>query len=76
VAGRVGFRPNVASAGDKALYARLRQHPWGPEEEQTGRTSGHYGSLEDAHVRARILPMLAPNRRAGLGPLGGPLSAR
>jgi hypothetical protein len=76
VAGRVGFRHTGANASDESLYARLRQHPWGPEEEQAGRTSGHYGALEADHVRARILPMLAPNRRAGLGPIGGPLSAR
>jgi hypothetical protein len=67
VAGRVGFRHTVANAGDEALYARLRQHRWTPEEERAGRTSGHYGALEDEHVRARILPMLAPNRRAGPG---------
>ena len=66
VAGRVGFRHIAANSSDEALYARLRQHPWGPEAEQTGRTGGHYGALEDKHVRARILPMLAPNRRAGL----------
>jgi len=76
VAGRVGFRHTVADAGDEALYARLRQHPWGPEAEQTGHTGGHYGALEAGHVRARILPMLAPDRRAGLGDTGGPLSAR
>ena len=77
VAGRVGFRQIVVNTGDEALYgARLRQHPWGPEVEQTGRTGGHYGSLEDGHVRASILPMLAPNRRAGPGYLGGPVSAR
>ena len=60
VAGRVGFRYTVANTSDEALYAKLRQHPWGHEVEQTGRTGGHYGSLEAAHVRARILPMLAP----------------
>ena len=60
VAGRVGFRHTAANASDEALYARLRQHPWSPEEEPTGRTSGHYGALEDEHVRTRILPMLAP----------------
>jgi hypothetical protein len=76
VAGRVGFRTNVANTSDEALYARLRQHPWSPEVEQTGRTGGHYGALEDRHVRARILPMLAPNQRAGLGSIGGPRSAR
>jgi hypothetical protein len=73
VAGRVGFRHVAANASDEALYARLRQHPWGLGEEQTGRTGGHYGALEDAHVRARILPMLAPTRRDSLGYLGGPL---
>jgi hypothetical protein len=76
VAGRVGFRHNAANAGDEALYARLRQHPWSPQVEQTGRTSGHYGALEVDHVRSRILPMLAPNRRAGPGRDGEPLSAR
>ncbi|WP_439623346.1 hypothetical protein [Gemmata sp.] len=76
VAGRVGFRYVAAGPGDEALYARLRQHPWGPEVEQTGRTGGHYGSLEDGHVRARILPMLAPDRRAAPGQSGGPLPAR
>ena len=65
VAGRVGFRYTVANKSDEALYARLRQHPWGPEVEKTGRTGGHYGALEDEHVRTRILPMLAPNQRAG-----------
>jgi hypothetical protein len=76
VAGRVGFRTNVANTSDEALYARLRQHPWSPEVEQTGRTGGHYGALEDRHVRGRILPMLAPSRRAGPGHTGDPLSAR
>jgi hypothetical protein len=76
VAGRVGFRHIAANTSDEALYARLRQHPWDPEVEQTGRTGGHYGALEDGHVRARILPMLAPNRRAGLGSIGDPLLAR
>ncbi len=76
VAGRVGFRRTVADTGDEVLYARLRQHPWGREAEQTGHTGGHYGALEAGHVRARILPMLAPNRRADLGPMGGPRSAR
>jgi hypothetical protein len=76
VAGRVGFRRTVANAGDEALFARLRQHPWGREVEQTGRTGGHYGALEAGHVRARILPMLAPDRRAGPAPIGGPLPAR
>ena len=76
VAGRVGFRHIAANTSDEALYARLRQYPWGPEVEQTGRTGGHYGALEDGHVRARILPMLAPNRDAGLGHIGGPLSVR
>ena len=73
VAGRVGFRRIVENTSDEALYARLRQHPWGPEVEQTGRTGGHYGALEAGHVRARILPMLAPNPRARLGHIGGPL---
>ncbi|HTH48441.1 MAG TPA: hypothetical protein VMB21_13090 [Candidatus Limnocylindria bacterium] len=60
VAGRVGFRHMAENASDETLYARLRQHPWRSEEGQTGRTSGHYGALEDEHVRTRILPMLAP----------------
>jgi len=60
VAGRVGFRHIAENSSDEALYARLRQHPWRSEEEQTGRTSGHYGALEAKHVRSRILPMLAP----------------
>jgi len=60
VAGRVGFSPMGSSPEDEALYARVRQYPWGPEVAWTGNTGGHYGSEEPAYLRALILPLLKP----------------
>jgi hypothetical protein len=66
VAGRVGFEPIVATPGDRALYARLHPHPWDPSVAWTGNTGGHYGADEPGHVRAYVLPLLAPGGRPGL----------
>ena len=63
VAGRVGFQRIVANPGDEALYARLRQHPWGPGVAWTGHRGGHYGADEPGHVRAYVLPLLNPTGR-------------
>jgi hypothetical protein len=67
-AGRVGFRPVITDPGDRALYARLRQHEWEPDVAWTGHTGGHYGADEPGHVRARIVPLLVPGRGEGPPP--------
>jgi pimeloyl-ACP methyl ester carboxylesterase len=72
VAGRVGFRPIVATPADKALYTRLRQHPWDSSVSSTGHKGGHYGADEPGHIRACILPLLAPAPGAGVDRFGTP----
>lgn len=62
VAGRYGFQPVGNTAEDAALYHRLHQHPWQPEQARTGNTGGHYGSYQPAFLRAYILPLLARQR--------------
>jgi pimeloyl-ACP methyl ester carboxylesterase len=60
--GRVGFRQVGNGPCDKALYARLCQHPWDPSQVATGNNGGHYGSFEDGYLRAYVLPLLTPRR--------------
>jgi pimeloyl-ACP methyl ester carboxylesterase len=73
-AGRVGFRPAVCCPGDAALYAKLRQHPWHACLEWSGHTGGHYGAYRPGHLRAYVLPLLAPGEVscASLGARAGP----
>ena len=61
VAGRYGFQPVVETVEDAALLARLRQHPWQPDQARTGNTGGHYGSYQPGFLRAYILPLLGRN---------------
>jgi pimeloyl-ACP methyl ester carboxylesterase len=64
-AGRVGFKRVGTAPEDEALYARLRQHFWEPSQAKTGHQGGHYGSFEDAFLRAYVLPLLrAPGESA------------
>jgi pimeloyl-ACP methyl ester carboxylesterase len=58
-AGRVGFRPVIASAEDAALYQRLRQHPWEPAQRADGHNGGHFGSTQPEFLRTRVVPLLA-----------------
>lgn len=57
-AGRVGFREQLDSPVDKALYARLRQHEWEPSVSWTGHTGGHFGPSSPGHLQRYVLPML------------------
>jgi pimeloyl-ACP methyl ester carboxylesterase len=58
--GRVGFRPEGGRPTNAGLYARLRQHPWGPCQAWTGNQGGHYGSHRTAFLRAYVLPLFQP----------------
>ncbi len=58
-AGRVGFRPQIASPEDQALLTRLRQHPWDASVAWTGNAGGHYGSHHVCYLRAYVLPLFA-----------------
>jgi hypothetical protein len=58
VAGRYGFQPVGDTAEDAALYRRLHQHPWQPDQARTGNTGGHYGSYQPGFLRAYVLPLL------------------
>jgi pimeloyl-ACP methyl ester carboxylesterase len=54
-----GFRAILDTPQDRALYARLRQHPWCPEMAWTGHNGGHYGYTETDFLQAYVLPYLA-----------------
>ena len=56
-AGRVGFRTEPATREDVALYAKLRQHAWSPEQAWTGHLGGHRGGFRPAYLRAYVLPL-------------------
>jgi pimeloyl-ACP methyl ester carboxylesterase len=56
-AGRVGFRPVVATPADAALYTRLRQHTWHPVMSWTGHAGGHYGNNRAGFVGAYVVPL-------------------
>jgi len=62
-AGRVGFRPVVATPQDALLYTKLRQHAWDACVAWTGNHGGHYGGYQVCHLRAYVLPLLAPGNR-------------
>jgi pimeloyl-ACP methyl ester carboxylesterase len=57
-AGRVGFQPVGSSPEDAALYAKLRQFPWGPWLAWTGNEGGHFGYYQQGYLRAFVLPLL------------------
>jgi pimeloyl-ACP methyl ester carboxylesterase len=59
-AGRVGFRPVGASPEDGALYDKLREYPWDPQQSWTGNFGGHYGGYQPGFLRASVVPLLAP----------------
>ncbi len=71
-AGRVGFRPVVATPCDTALYTRLRVHRWDPAVSWTGHAGGHYGSNRAAFLRAYVLPLLAPPPAPAVAPAPTP----
>ena len=59
-AGRLGFRPIIATSEDAALYGKLRQHPWDGCVAWTGNTGGHAGGCRRAYLKAYVLPLLRP----------------
>ncbi|MBY0525991.1 MAG: lysophospholipase [Gemmataceae bacterium] len=59
-AGRVGFRPVIATADDECLYRKLHQHPWDSSQSWTGHTGGHTGSYRPEFMRAYVLPLFGP----------------
>jgi pimeloyl-ACP methyl ester carboxylesterase len=65
-AGRVGFRPEVTTPEDAALYEKLRQHPWDSCVEWTGNHGGHYGPYQARFLRAYVLPLLTPSGERGV----------
>jgi pimeloyl-ACP methyl ester carboxylesterase len=64
-AGRVGFRVEILSPEDAALYAKLRQHPWDRCVEWTGNRGGHYGPYQPGYLRAYVLPLFDAPRPPG-----------
>jgi pimeloyl-ACP methyl ester carboxylesterase len=64
-AGRVGFRPVIATPEDAALYTRLRQHPWHPCVAWTGNPGGHYSCHSPGYLRAYVLPVFTPLEPCG-----------
>jgi pimeloyl-ACP methyl ester carboxylesterase len=58
-AGQYGFTPIIVTAGDAALYTRLRQHPWDAVVAWSGNDGGHYGSYQAGYLRAYVVPLLA-----------------
>jgi pimeloyl-ACP methyl ester carboxylesterase len=57
-AGRTGFQNLSHDPRDAALYAKLRQHPWEPDQERTGNQGGHYGTYKPGFLQAFVLPLL------------------
>jgi hypothetical protein len=56
--GRVGFRQYAQSPQDRALYAKLREHPWDSSVSWTGNTGGHFGPSNPNHLNEVVIPML------------------
>jgi hypothetical protein len=57
-AGRVGFQVYDGCDEDRALYARLRQHPWHWRDWCTGNDGGHFGAQQAGYLRRRVVPNL------------------
>jgi pimeloyl-ACP methyl ester carboxylesterase len=57
-AGRVGFRQFANTPQDRAVYAKLREHPWEPSVSWTGNTGGHFGPSNPGHLQEVVIPML------------------
>jgi pimeloyl-ACP methyl ester carboxylesterase len=58
-AGQRGFVPIIMWPTDAALYAKLREHPWGPDVTWTGNWGGHSGCNRASFLRAYVLPLLS-----------------
>jgi pimeloyl-ACP methyl ester carboxylesterase len=63
-AGRVGFCPPALSQNEAWLAGRLRQHAWNASVAWTGNDGGHTDSLQQAYLKAYVIPLLA----TGTGP--------
>jgi hypothetical protein len=57
-AGRVGFRPVIATPEDARLYGKLFQHSWDPCMRWTGNTGNHVGACRPEFLRAYVVPLL------------------
>jgi len=57
-AGRVGFEAPAIAGEDGALYAKLRQYPWNPNQAWSGNFGGHYGAYQQNYLKAFVLPLL------------------
>jgi pimeloyl-ACP methyl ester carboxylesterase len=57
-AGRTGFQYLSDDPRDAPLYAKLRQHPWDPDQGRTGNQGGHYGAYRPGFLQAFVLPLL------------------
>ncbi len=66
-AGRIGFNPILACAGDEQLYTKLRIHPWSRAVAWTGNRGSHYGTLGKTFMQTYILPLLLRPRRLEVG---------
>jgi pimeloyl-ACP methyl ester carboxylesterase len=67
-AGRVGFCPQGVTAEERALYAKLRQHPWDPCLDWSDNHGGHFGTYQPIYLRAYVLPLLTRASPCVVGP--------
>lgn len=56
--GRVGFRPEPKGPEDAALFDKLKQHPWTPEQGQAGNLGGHFGAYQPEFLRRYLIPLV------------------
>jgi len=57
-AGRVGYRMIADTDEDIALYSKLHQRAWTPDDRATGNLGGHYGNYQPDFLRQEVMPLL------------------